>query len=70
MKNTANNMRHENHIIKKKSTKAWKKNLEEHFLWCEDYADNFKLQEVKMTKIKCLEKNHTVLFVDLVNEDL
>ena len=30
------------------------------------YTDNFKPQEVKMS----LEKNQTVLFVDLVNQDL
>ena len=54
-------MRHENHIIKKKSTKAWKKNLEGHFLWCEDYADNFKLQEVKMTNKVFREKSYCVV---------
>ena len=35
---------------------------------CKDNTNNFKPQEVKMTK-KCLEKNKTVLFVDPVNED-
>ena len=29
-----------------------------------DYTHNFKPQEVK---IKCLKKNQTVLFIDLVN---
>ena len=36
-------------------------------LGCKDYTPNFKLQEVKMTK--CLEKNQTVLFANLVNQD-
>ena len=36
-------------------------------LGCKDYADNFKPQEAKMTK--CLEKNQTMLFVDLLNQD-
>ena len=31
------------------------------------YTDNFKPQEAKMTK--CLEKNQTMLFVDLLNQD-
>ena len=34
-------------------------------LGCKDYTDNFKSQEVKMS----LDKNQTVLFVDLVNQD-
>ena len=34
-------------------------------LGCENYIHNFKFQEVKMS----LEKNHIVLFVDLVNQD-
>ena len=39
-----------------------------HCIWCKGYTNNFKPQEVKM-KIKCLEKNRTILFVDLVNQD-
>ena len=31
----------------------------------QDYTDNFQPQEVKMS----LEKNQTVLFVDLANQD-
>ena len=37
-----------------------------YWLGCKDYIDNFKPQEVKMTS----EKNQTVLFVDLVNQDI
>ena len=37
-------------------------------LGCKDYTDNFKPQEVQITN-KVLEKNQTVLFVDLVNQD-
>ena len=37
-------------------------------LRCKDYTGNCKPQKVKMTK-RCLEKNQTVLFVDLVNQD-
>ena len=36
---------------------------------CKDYTKNFMPQEVKMTQIKNLEKNLTVLFVDLINQD-
>ena len=39
-----------------------------YYLGCKDYTNNFKPQEVKITK-RCLEKNETVLFVDLVNQD-
>ena len=38
-----------------------KKTLEEHFLWCEDYVDNFKLQEVKMTNKVFREKSYCVV---------
>ena len=38
------------------------------YLWCEDYTYSFKPQEVKMAN-KVPEKNQTVLFVDLVNQD-
>ena len=34
-------------------------------LGCKYYTHNFKAQEIKMS----LEKNQTVLFVDLVNQD-
>ena len=37
-------------------------------LGCKDYTDNFKPQEVNMTN-KVLNKNQTVLFVDLGNQD-
>ena len=32
---------------------------------CKDYTDNFKSQKLKMS----LEKNETVFFVDLLNQD-
>ena len=34
---------------------------------CKDYTKNVRPQEVKMTKYS--EKNLTVLFVDLINQD-
>ena len=34
---------------------------------CKDYTKNVRAQEVKMTKYS--EKNLTVLFVDLINQD-
>ena len=34
---------------------------------CKDYTQNFRPQEVKMTKYS--EKNLTVLFVDQINQD-
>ena len=38
------------------------------YLGCKDYTYSFKPQEVKMAN-KVPEKNQTVLFVDLVNQD-
>ena len=35
---------------------------------CKDYSKNFSPEEVKMKQIKYLEKNLTVLFVDLINQ--
>ena len=37
-----------------------------YWLGCKDYTDNFKPQELKITS----EKNQTVLFVDIVNQDI
>ena len=37
-------------------------------LGCKDYTHNFKPQVVKITN-KAREKNQTVLFVDLINQD-
>ena len=48
-----------------KTDKNWEKSGTTHCLGCKDYTDNFKSQEVKMS----LDKNQTVLFVDLVNQD-
>ena len=53
--------------LKIKPIKLRKKPGTTYYLGCKDYTDNFKPQEIKMTK--CLEKNQTV-FVDLVNQDL
>ena len=36
-----------------------------HCLGCKDFTNNFRPQEVKMTK--CSEKNQIVLFVDLMS---
>ena len=38
-------------------------------LVCKDFTQNFSLQEVKMTNKVLIEKNQTVLSVDLVNQD-
>ena len=46
-----------------KPIKIKKKPGTTHCLGCKDYTDNFKPQK------KSLEKNQTVLFVDLVNQE-
>ena len=48
-----------------KSIKIGKKPGTMHCLGCKDFTNNFRPQEVKMTK--CSEKNQTVLFVDLMS---
>ena len=57
----------ENTQSKIKPIKTGKKVGITYCLGCKDYTDNFKSQEKK--KIKYLEKNQTVLFVNLVNQD-
>ena len=57
-----------NACSKIKLTKTGEKIGTTHCLGCKDYIDNFKPQEIKMTN-KVLEKNQTVLFVSLVNQD-
>ena len=64
-KNTASNIKHEKRATKNKTDKKWERNWNNVFLGCNDYTHNFKPQEVKMS----LEKNQTVLFVDLANQD-
>ena len=49
----------------KTTNKNWEKSGTTYCLGCKDYTDNFKPQEIKMS----LDKNQTVLFVDLVNHD-
>ena len=38
-----------------------------YYFGCKDYTQNFRSEKVKMTKY--LEKNITVLFVNLINQD-
>ena len=52
-----------------KSIKAGKDLGTTHCLGCKDFTHNFSLQEVKMTNKVLIEKNQTVLSVDLVNQD-
>ena len=66
-KNTARLHRMKNTESKIKPIKTGKKVGITYCLGCKDYTDNFKSQEKKM--IKYLEKNQTVLFVNLVNQD-
>ena len=68
-KNTAYIVKHEKHTIKNKIDKNWKRTWNNAFLVCKDFTHNFSLQEVKMTNKVLIEKNQTVLFVDLVNQD-
>ena len=51
-----------------KSIKTGKELGTTNCLVCKDFSHNFKPQEVKI-KIKCLEKNQTVLLVDVINQD-
>ena len=51
---------------KTKLIKTGKKSGATYWLGYKDFTDNSKPQEVKMT----WEKNQTVLFVDLVNQDI
>ena len=55
-------------IIKKKKPIKIEKEIGTCYLGCKDYTYSFKPQEVKMAN-KVPEKNQTVLFVDLVNQD-
>ena len=52
-----------------KSIKTGKELGTTHCLVCKDFTHNFSLQEVKMTNKVLIEKNQTVLSVDLVNQD-
>ena len=51
-----------------KPIKAGKEVGTTYCLGCKDYTHNFKPQKQKW-QIKCLEKNQTMLFVDLINQD-
>ena len=62
-KNTTHHIMHEKHTIENKTNKDKKKPGTTHCLGCKDYTDNFKPQK------KSLEKNQTVLFVNLVNQE-
>ena len=59
--NTTNNTRHEKHTIKNKTDKNWKKLGTTYCLGCKDYTDNFKPQEVTMTKKVLWEKSNCAL---------
>ena len=59
--------RMKNTQLKIKPIKTGRKIGTMYYLGRKDYTDNFKPQEVKMTK--CLEKNQAMLFVDLLNQD-
>ena len=52
---------------KVKPIKIGKKSGTTYCFGCNDYSQNFRPQEVKITKY--LEKNLTVLFVDLISQD-
>ena len=60
--------KNEKQIIKKNPIKIEKEIGTTHYLGCKDYTYSFKPKEVKMAN-KVLEKNQTVLCVDLVNQD-
>ena len=60
--------KNEKQIIKKNPIKIEKEIGTTYYLGCKDYTYSFKPKEVKMAN-KVLEKNQTVLCVDLVNQD-
>ena len=51
-----------------KPIKVGKQSRTTYCFGCKDYMKNFRPQEVKLTN-KYLEKNLTVLFVHLINQD-